>query len=135
MASRESANAADASRPNFGAWLRELRESKGEIQRSVAAAADMDSSHLGKVERGERLPTPEQAGAIARFLGVDETDMRIRFVAAKLLDECDGDAALAHSAAGLVQEQAAPYLVNKPANKLRTKKWGRQKGSNPNVCH
>lgn len=122
MASQSNASTAVASRPNFGTWLRELRENKGAIQRSVAAAADMDSSHLGKVERGERLPTTEQAGAIARFLGVDETDMRVRLVAAKLLDECGGDAALAHSAAGFVQEQAAPYLVNKPANKLRAKR-------------
>jgi transcriptional regulator with XRE-family HTH domain len=102
--------------------LRELRESKGAIQRSVAAAADMDSSHLGKVERGERLPTAEQAVAIARFLGVDETDVRIRFVAAKLLQQCGGDSSLASAAAGFVQEQAAPYLVNKPAGKRRASK-------------
>jgi transcriptional regulator with XRE-family HTH domain len=122
MASLETASPTEAVRPNFGAWLRELRESKGAFQRSVAAAADMDSSHLGKVERGERLPTPEQAVAIARFLGADETDARIRLVAAKLLAECGGDHALAHSAGGLIQEQAAPYLVNKPANKVRAKK-------------
>ena len=122
MASRSNASTVESSPPNFGAWLRQLRESKGAIQRSVAAAADMDSSHLGKVERGDRLPTAEQAGAIARFLGVDETEVRIRFVAAKLLQQCDGDPSLASAAAGFVQEQAAPYLVNKPANKLRAKK-------------
>lgn len=121
MASHSNASTAESARPAFGPWLRQLRESKGAIQRSVAAAADMDSSHLGKVERGERLPTSEQAGAIARFLGIDETDVRIRLVAAKLLQQCGGDPSLARAAAGFVQKQAAAYPVIRPAKKLRPK--------------
>lgn len=110
----------------FGHWLRGLREAKGELQRGLASAADMDSSHLGKIERGERLPTDAQALAFARFLDVAEADMRARLVAAKVMQVCGGDAVLAHSAASLVQEAAAPHLVNNPANKpvkkLRTKR-------------
>jgi len=121
MASRTRANHALPS-SEFGGWLRALRENKGAIQRAVATAADMDSSHLGKVERGERLPTAEQATAIARFFGTDEVDMRIRLMAAKLLEQCDGDAALAHATAGFVQEAAAPYLVSNLVNKRPKKK-------------
>ena len=122
MASREKASALSPSGTVFGAWLRELRESKGAIQRTAAAAADMDSSHLGKVERGERFPTIEQADALARFFGHDKVDLRLRLMAAKMLAECDGDHALAHSVAGLVQEAAAPYLVDNPVNKRPKKK-------------
>lgn len=117
MASLYSASLDAPPTAKFGAWLRHLRESKDMVQRVLAAAADMDSSHLGKVERGERLPTAEQVAAMARKLGVDENDAKARLMAAKLIYECEGDTALAFSAAGLVQEDAAPYLVNKPANK------------------
>lgn len=113
MASNHTASPEDASPAGFGSWLRRLREEKGAIMRSMAAAADMDPSHLGKAERGERLPTIDQALAFAKFLGVSEPDMRSRFVAAKLWIECGGDAALAANAASRVQEHAAAFLVNK----------------------
>ena len=108
--------------PIFGVWLRNQRAAKGAMQRNLAAVADMDSSHLGKVERGERLPTAEQATAIARFLDVDEMEMRARLAAARLLLECDGDPSLANAAAGFVQEHAAPYLPSRHSSKRRTGK-------------
>jgi transcriptional regulator with XRE-family HTH domain len=126
MASHEYASAELATSMGFGPWLRQLREQKGVAQRAVAAAANMDSSHYGKVEGEKRLLTDEQAVAVARFLGVTEADMRARQVAARFLLQCDGDHALAVNAAGLVQEAVAPYLVNnhvaKPVKSLRPKK-------------
>ncbi len=106
----------------FGSWLKELREKKGKLQRELAAAAAMDSSHLGKMERGERPPTREQALAFARFLGVDAKEMLARHVAVRVYEECGGDPSVLHAAGGLVQEAAAPYLVNKPANNRAKKK-------------
>ena len=122
MASPANASSPSTAETDFGSWLRQLRESKGALQRTVASAADMDPSHLGKVERGERLLTPAQGEAIARFLGADPVDLRIRLFSAKLMQQCDGDHALAHSIGGFVQEQAAPYLVNKSANNRAKKK-------------
>ena len=113
MAGKEIASTEDPSPAGFGAWLRRLREEKQAAIRNVAAAVDMDSSHLGKVERGVRLPTFDQAVAIARFLGVPEADMRSRFYAAKIWLTCDGDAEVAALASSRVQEHAASYLVNK----------------------
>jgi transcriptional regulator with XRE-family HTH domain len=122
MASQEYASTELASSIGFGPWLRQLREQKGVVQRAVAAAAKMDSSHYGKVESEKRLLTDEQAVAVARFLGVTEADMRARLVAARFLLQCAGDHALAVNAAGLVQEAVAPYLVNNHANKLRKRR-------------
>lgn len=85
--------------------------------RAMAAAADMDPSHLGKAERGERLPTLDQALAFAKFLNVPTAEMRSRFIAARLWQECGGDATVAAGVASLVQEHAATYLVNNKANK------------------
>jgi transcriptional regulator with XRE-family HTH domain len=113
MAGRKQASMDDASPAGFGAWLRRLREAKGALLRVMAAAADMDPSHLGKAERGERLPTLEQAIGLAGFLGVDESEMRSRFYAAKVWLACDGDPANVVGAAPRVQEHAAAYLVNK----------------------
>jgi transcriptional regulator with XRE-family HTH domain len=113
MAGQDNASTNDASPAGFGSWLRRLREEKEAAIRNMAAAADMDSSHLGKVERGARLPTFEQALAFAKFLGVPEDDMRSRFYAAKVWLTCDGNAAIAADAASRVKEHADAFLVNK----------------------
>jgi transcriptional regulator with XRE-family HTH domain len=122
MASHTYASLGATSPAAFGAWLRHVRVSKGIIQRTLAAAADMDSSHLGKVERGERLPTAAQVVAMARMLGVAEQAALAQLMAAKMWQECDGDAALAHSTAALVQDAAAPYLSIPPVNNRAKKK-------------
>lgn len=126
MASQLQASIHDASPAGFGAWLRSCREARDGLIRTVAAAADIDSSHLGKYERGDRLPSPEHAAAIARALDIDETEMRSRLATAHLWKVCGGDPAAFAAAAGVAHEHAGAYFVNnaanKPANKLRTKK-------------
>ena len=116
MASHEQASIPLATQ--FGGWLRQLREEKSLAQRSVAAAADMDASHYGKVESGKRFLTEAQMAAVARLLDQPEPEVRRRMAAAQLVELCGGDASLARDVAGIVQEQAAPYL-SKPAKKQR----------------
>lgn len=117
MARTEYASTSSTSSATFGAWLRARRETAGKVLRVVAAAAEMDPSHLGKAERDERLPTTAQVLAIAKFLGLDAQEARARLAAARLWRECDGDAATAVQAAQIVQEPSGVYSVNKPANK------------------
>jgi len=117
MASHIYASTVLATAPNFGAWLRKLREGKGLAQRQIAGKADMDSSHYGKIETGKRLPTEAQASAIADILGVAEDDFLARLHAARVLDRCDGNPSLAAKTAALLQEAAGPYFVNNPASK------------------
>ncbi|HET6784280.1 MAG TPA: helix-turn-helix transcriptional regulator [Pseudoxanthomonas sp.] len=40
----------------FGAALREARTARGIAQEALADLADVERSHLGKIERGEHLP-------------------------------------------------------------------------------
>ena len=67
----------------LGDWLRAARRKKGEPLRVVAAAADMDTALLSKIELGQRLPTDEQSGKLARFLAVDEQELQARRIAEK----------------------------------------------------
>lgn len=122
MASQKEASIDLAAPTTFGAWLRQLREEKSVAQRTVAAAADMDSSHYGKVESGKRLLTDEQLSVVAQFLGQPEAELRRRMAATQFLKLCGDDHALAADAAGLVQEAAAPYLAGSPLNRRPKKK-------------
>nr|BAS69625.1 transcriptional regulator [Achromobacter denitrificans] len=42
---------------NFGAAVRALRTERGIAQESLAHLAGIERSHMGKVERGEHMPT------------------------------------------------------------------------------
>ncbi|MFE8100868.1 helix-turn-helix transcriptional regulator [Brenneria goodwinii] len=52
----------------FGAAVRKLRIERGIAQESLANLAGIERSHLGKVERGEHMPTLVNIFKIARAL-------------------------------------------------------------------
>ncbi|WP_343740323.1 helix-turn-helix transcriptional regulator [Delftia tsuruhatensis] len=52
----------------FGAAVRSLRNERGISQESLANLADIERSHMGKVERGEHMPTLVIVFKIARGL-------------------------------------------------------------------
>jgi transcriptional regulator with XRE-family HTH domain len=97
-----------ASPPHFGEWLRQLREEKELPLRAVAAAAEMDQAHLSKIELGQRLPTPEQTAALAKFFRQNPTTMEARRIAEKFrLEHADNPAAA--EALDILSEDPAPY--------------------------
>ena len=54
----------------FGAAVRALRTERGIAQESLAHLAGIERSHMGKVERGEHMPTLAIIFKIARALGL-----------------------------------------------------------------
>ncbi len=60
---------------NIGKRIRVLREEKGWSQERLAIEADVDNSHLGKLERGEGNPTLKLVFRISRALEVDFQDL------------------------------------------------------------
>ncbi|MNR21893.1 anaerobic benzoate catabolism transcriptional regulator [compost metagenome] len=52
----------------FGAAVRALRKERGIAQESLANLASIERSHMGKVERGEHMPTLAIIFKIARAL-------------------------------------------------------------------
>jgi transcriptional regulator with XRE-family HTH domain len=89
---------------SFPSWLRGLREQRDVPLRVVAAAAEMDSTLLSKLELGGRLPTDAQALALARYYKIPAEEMRRRVVAGRILQQFGDDPAL-HDAISLVREE------------------------------
>jgi len=108
----------DAGKPpaELGRYLRSLREGRGDPQWRVAAAAQMDSASLSKIELGERLPTQEQAALLAAFFEVPASDMEGRRIVAKFWLE-NGDNPAVAEAVQRINDTAPAYVVNKPVNK------------------
>ncbi len=94
----------------FSIWLRSLREECEVPLRVVAAAVDMDSTLLSKLEVGDRLPTDAQAKALAKHYKVSADEMRRRLVAARILDQFGNDPAL-HDAISMVRDNAGSEPV------------------------
>ena len=73
----------------FGAAVRALRMERGIAQESLAHLAGIERSHMGKIERGEHMPTLAVILKIAQGLGrsagelVLETEARLGPVAGK----------------------------------------------------
>ena len=53
----------------FGAAVRALRTEQGVAQETLAHLAGIERSHMGKIERGEHMPTLALVFKIARALG------------------------------------------------------------------
>ena len=54
----------------FGQAVRDARTSRGVAQEALAHLSQIERSHLGKVERGEHMPTIAIVLKIARALGL-----------------------------------------------------------------
>jgi len=98
----------------MGPWLRRLRTERQLVLRQVAAAVDMDMAHLSKVELGDRLPTQEQASALAHFYDIPPYEMEAARMAGKFLRDLQ-DHPAAPRALEIVQESAAAFTVRKSA--------------------
>lgn len=55
--------------------------------RKVAAALDIDTSTLSKIEKGERPANSKMIPVIAELFGLDFREMQIRYLSQKMHDE------------------------------------------------
>jgi transcriptional regulator with XRE-family HTH domain len=72
----------------------------------------MDSALLSKIEHGQRLPTPEQTAAFAKFFGADATAWEARRMAEKFFSDNEHNPVAAALALTHMHENAAAHLVN-----------------------
>ena len=73
----------------------------------------MDSSLLCKIERGNRLPTDEQATALARYFEVPPVQIESALMAEKFLKNAAKNPAAAALALARIEESAGEYRVSK----------------------
>jgi transcriptional regulator with XRE-family HTH domain len=59
----------------FGAAVRAARTEQGVAQETLAHVAGIERSHMGKIERGEHMPTLVLILKIARALGRSSADL------------------------------------------------------------
>ena len=61
----------------FGAAVRALRSGQGMAQEALAHRAGIERSHMGKIERGEHMPTLALILKIARALGRSASELML----------------------------------------------------------
>ena len=112
--------------------LRGLREARGLPLRLPAAAAEIDSALLSKIELGHRLPTQAQLVALTRFYGVKNDRFEARRLAEQMLRSHGDNPALAEATA-IIREEAGEYRVkniraslNKPSKSVSNRKKTKQ---------
>lgn len=96
---------------SFGEFIRKMRLERDEPLRVVAAAVDIDSTLLSKLEHGDRFPTETQISKFAKLFKVPEGELKGRVIADKVSSEYDDDEAALH-AAHILKERATPYKTN-----------------------
>ena len=69
----------------FGNTIRQLRIRRNEPLRIVAAALEIDSTLLSKIEHGERFPTSAQLPKFATYFNLPVDDLTALVIADKIL--------------------------------------------------
>ena len=80
--------------------------------RSIAAAAEMDSTLLSKIELGQRLPTEEQTRAFAKFFDVSFEELEAKRLAERFWSE-HGDSPAIGKAAALITAAASERMTRR----------------------
>ena len=76
----------------FGERIKELRESKGLLQRQIAAFLDMDTPNFSKIERGERKAKREQVVILAKLLDGKEEELLTCWLADRVREILENEA-------------------------------------------
>ncbi len=71
----------------FGEYIRKSREDIGLPLRKVAAALDIDTSILSKIERNERRATIEMIPIFAKSLKKTEKDIELQFIQSSIITD------------------------------------------------
>lgn len=71
----------------FGALINSQRKLKKMPLRKVAAALDIDTSTLSKIEKGERAANFKMIPTISELFGLNFKELQIKYLSQKLNDE------------------------------------------------
>ncbi|APU97164.1 transcriptional regulator [Sphingobacterium sp. B29] len=71
---------------DFGIKIRQLREHKGLLLRQIAAALEIDTALVSKIERGERKASKEQVMKLAGLLEINPDELLVIWLSDKIVD-------------------------------------------------
>ncbi|MDO8848940.1 MAG: helix-turn-helix transcriptional regulator [Coriobacteriia bacterium] len=71
---------------DFGRKLRVLRHERAETLEDVSAATGLSVAMLSRVERGERLPSPDSVESLARHFGLPAEELMSETIASKMMN-------------------------------------------------
>lgn len=71
---------------DFGIKIRQLREQKGLLLRQIAAALEIDTALVSKIERGERKASKEQVMKLAGLLEINPDELLVIWLSDKIMD-------------------------------------------------
>ncbi len=72
---------------SFSEYIRKAREDKGLPLRKVAAALDIDTSILSKIERNERRATIDMIQILSKSLDKSEKEVEIQFIHSAIITD------------------------------------------------
>lgn len=97
---------------SFGETIRNLRDKSGLPLRVVAAAVEIDSTLLSKLERGKRFPTDDQLKKFAKYFKLSFEEFSARVIADKFFFQY-GEHPGVGDAIMFVRERMATYSGRK----------------------
>ena len=75
----------------FGNKVRELREKQGLLLRQLAAALEIDTATMSKIELGDRQARKEQVTQLAEILNADTEYLFTLWLASKVYEVIEGE--------------------------------------------
>ena len=93
----------------LGETIRALRKQRSEPLRVVAAAIEIDSTLLSKIERGERFPTDVQIARLAEYFDIPRDELTAQVIADRIVSAY-GYQPTTLQAVRIVRERVVPYL-------------------------
>ncbi|MFN8429786.1 MAG: helix-turn-helix transcriptional regulator [Spirosomataceae bacterium] len=75
----------------FGNKVRELREKQGLVLRQLAAALEIDTATMSKIELGARQARKEQVTQLAEILNADNEYLYTLWLASKVYEVIEGE--------------------------------------------
>ena len=94
----------------FGNHIRKLRESKGLLQRQLAASLEIDTPMFSKIERGERKAKREQVEKLAMLFDIEMNDLMPIWLADKIYDTIEGES-VGFEAVNMVRDHYSKYTA------------------------
>jgi len=70
---------------NFGDKLRYLRESRNMTLKELSSSLGIDTSMLGKIEKGTRIANPQIIKELSNLFGIEEEELNVSMISDQIV--------------------------------------------------